>query len=194
MDAAGWGPEGPPPDAYARVTNPERFRPLHAFGEELADRLQATFDVERREGHALDPEVARDEEARPIVRLVPNADDAAPIGIIFTPFPGLNVRLGHWHSSSFPACGCDACDESPDEQIPQLDWLVDQVTNGRFREAIELPLVGAAWLQVEIWSPNGRWQTTKSRLTRADARMRVAQAGRARFDWGPWPRRRSPRN
>lgn len=40
---------------------------------------------------------------------------------------------------AFPSCGCDACDEHAEDQIERLAWLVDQVTAGRFRGAIELP-------------------------------------------------------
>ena len=38
-----WGIEGPPEEAYSRVTNPERFQPLHAAATELLDRLEREF-------------------------------------------------------------------------------------------------------------------------------------------------------
>ena len=38
-----WGIEGPPDEAYSRVTNPERFQPLHAAATELLDRLEREF-------------------------------------------------------------------------------------------------------------------------------------------------------
>ena len=34
-----WGPEGPPPEAYSRVTDAERFRPLHGAMWEIIGRL-----------------------------------------------------------------------------------------------------------------------------------------------------------
>jgi hypothetical protein len=49
-----WERYGPAPEAYSRVTNPERFRPLHTFMVELICRLEAAFDVERLEGYGLD--------------------------------------------------------------------------------------------------------------------------------------------
>ena len=52
-----WGIEGPPEEAYSRVTNPERFQPLHAAATELLDRLEREFGVERLEGHDADDEV-----------------------------------------------------------------------------------------------------------------------------------------
>ena len=33
-----WQRDPPPHEAYSRVTNPERFRPLHARGRALLDR------------------------------------------------------------------------------------------------------------------------------------------------------------
>src|SRR5215510_11051371 len=61
-----------PPEAYSRVTNPERFRPLHTLMG-LIGRLEAAFDVERFEGFGLDSDLEAGELARPSVRLVPRA-------------------------------------------------------------------------------------------------------------------------
>ena len=60
MSGDRWGIEGPPPEAYSRVTDPERFRDLHDFAVGLLGRLEATFDVERLEGDDLDDD---DEDA-----------------------------------------------------------------------------------------------------------------------------------
>ena len=35
-----WGIDGPPEEAYSRLTNPERFQPLHDVAMELLDRLE----------------------------------------------------------------------------------------------------------------------------------------------------------
>jgi hypothetical protein len=69
-----WGVESPPEEAYSRVTNPERFRPLHGSAERLLGRLEATFDVEREEGYELDDEFDR-HTARPTVRLAPRSTE-----------------------------------------------------------------------------------------------------------------------
>ena len=52
-----WGIEGPPEEAYSRVTNPERFQPLHDAALELLDRLEREFAVERLEGSGGDDEL-----------------------------------------------------------------------------------------------------------------------------------------
>ena len=67
-----WGIEGPPDEAYSRVTNPERFQPLHAAATELLDRLEREFAVERSEVHDVDDELARIRLAGTPVRLVPH--------------------------------------------------------------------------------------------------------------------------
>jgi uncharacterized protein DUF6226 len=45
-----WESEGPPLEAYSRVTNPERFRPLHGVALTLLEQLHASFNAERVEG------------------------------------------------------------------------------------------------------------------------------------------------
>ena len=67
------GKAGPPPNpAYSRVTNPERFRPLHSAMLEIVGRLESIYDVELAEGYGLDAELERGlRPARPQVRLVP---------------------------------------------------------------------------------------------------------------------------
>ena len=97
-----WGIEGPPEEAYSRVTNPERFQPLHAAATELLDRLEREFAVERLEGHDADDELGRESLARPPIRLVPHDPQAAPIVVAFTEFPGLYLRFGSWRTEPFP--------------------------------------------------------------------------------------------
>ena len=126
-----WGPEGPPEDAYSRVTNAERFRPLHPTMLEIIGRLENGFEVERTEGYGLDEELEKGLGlARPCVRLSPRDPDAAPIAVLFSAFPGLHVRFGRWHTEAFPSCGCDACDESAEDQIERLNEMVDDTTAG----------------------------------------------------------------
>ena len=140
-----WGPDGPPPEAYSRVTDAERFRPLHAAMRAIIDRLQNDYNVALTEGYGLDEEV----EPRltlagltldgPSVMLTPSDAGAAPITIVFSNFPGLHIRFGRWLTEPFPDCGCDACDESAEGEIERLTDMVDDVTAGRFREWVRGP-------------------------------------------------------
>ena len=59
MRGSRWGIEGPPAEAYSRVTNPERFQPLRGAATELLDRLEREFAVERLEGPDADDELGK---------------------------------------------------------------------------------------------------------------------------------------
>ena len=193
----GRGEETPTDAAYSRVTNAERFLPLHSAMLEIVGELEKDFEVERTEGHGLDEELERGLDiARPDVKLAPANPDAAPIVMAFTAFPGLRVRFGRWYIEPFPRCGCDACDESADGEIERLYDMVDDVTAGRFREAIEMPSVsflGSGWREAKFWSPDERRSSTRSRSrSRVDGRRaREMSGGRRRLDlnWKPWPHR-----
>ena len=188
------GKSGPPPDpAFSRVTNAERFRPLHSAMLEIIGRLANDFDVERTEGNGLDPELERGLDlARPHVRLSPTDHDAAPIAVVFSTFPGLHVRFGRWYSEPFPSCGCDACDESAEGEIERLSEMVDDVVAGRFCEAIRHPLIslrGSGWRETKFWSSVG----TRAQRSRVDGLRAREMAGGRRLDlnWKPWRRRRT---
>jgi hypothetical protein len=190
MNGHRWGAEGPPLEAYSRVTNPQRFASLHDVAAELLDRLELEFDAERAEGYGLDPELEEGcKLARPSVALVPRDARAAPIVVTFSAFPGVRVRFGHWCMTAFPTCGCDACDEAAESETERLRSLIDNLAAGRFREAIRIRAEGAAWAESEFWSVGGRC-AQGSQLDRALAQQLVAARDRSSYDWGPWPRRR----
>lgn len=74
----GWyGYEGgePPDDAHSRVTNPERFQPLHAWTLEVVEMLEARYEVSRHEEGlegvegVTDGELERAPLSRPLLRL-----------------------------------------------------------------------------------------------------------------------------
>jgi hypothetical protein len=182
------GHEGPPDEhAYSRVTNPDRFAPLHDVAAELLNRLEATFDVERTERYGLDPELEAGELARPSAGLIPHPG-AAPIIVAFTRFPGLCVRFGRWYIDRFPGCGCDACGETLDVEVERLTHMVDDVAAGRFLETIRLPTIGDAWVRHEFWSSGGR-SAGESQLDRARAQQLLDGSDRLSHEWRPWPRR-----
>ena len=185
-----WGREGPPEEAYGRVTNPERFAPLHDAALESIDRLETDFDVDRVEGYGLDEELEGTRGlARPSVKLRPTDRDAAPITMVFSDFPGLFVRIGRWTNELLPVCGCDACDETAESAIESLTEKVDWVTANGFRETVQAPMApfGHGSLEVEWGTPYlGRhW----SRIDRKLARRMSGGRRRLVLDWKPWPRR-----
>jgi len=183
-----WGPEGPPPHAYGRVSNPERFAPLHDFARELLVSLQSAFDVEWVEGSDLESGFDPGKLVAPSVRLLPRDPGAAPLLLSLSDFPGVHLRAGLWFADSYPACGCDACAETLEGEIARLRSTVECVTAGRLREAVELPLVGNARQNLELWSAEGSI-SRRRRLSRAEARQLLKEAGRFAVEWRPWPPR-----
>lgn len=189
MPGGRWG-SGPPPDwAYGRVTDPQRFAPLHDAALDLLAGLENRFQVERDGRHELDPELlAQQHSTRPTVKLTPMDPMAAPITVAFTSLPGLRVRFGHWVIEPYPACACDACDATCDGEARELADMVDHVVNGRFREAIRVPVLGASWLEWRAGHIDTSTRARRSRLAGAEARRMCAGRRRA-YDWKPWPTR-----
>jgi hypothetical protein len=185
-----WGPEGPPEDAYSRVTEPERFAPLHDFAAELLDRLEATYDVESEAGLGLDPYLESvGTPARPTRRLVPRSPIAAPMAVGFTAFPGLVVRFGRWQVAPFPNCGCDACDETFETESDHLERLVEGVTTGRFTETMRLPRgSGEGWLGARYEYAGGS-EGGEGVISRSEANRLLAGDPPGTITWQPWPRR-----
>ena len=179
-------------EAYSRVTDAERFRPLHTAMVEKILRLEAAFDVVRDEGYGLDEELEKPFNlARPSVRLSPKAPESAPIAVAFSDFPGLHVRFGRWSTKLVPVCGCDACDETAEGEIKRITRMIDSVTDGGFREAVRRPLLpffGSGWLETEyrtsVFSHAGG-----SILDNSQARRMTGGRRRLELDWRPWPRR-----
>ena len=172
MGRFNWGPDGPPEEAYSRVTEPERFRPLHQWSLNLLSGLEATYEVTREEGYSLDPELERTPPARPTVRLTPGRDGAAPIVVAFTEHshPAIYVRFGRFHTEPFPDCGCDACDEGAEDQFESFQEVVEAVVAGQFREWFRLQPDGSGQVGREFWSENMRG----SGRSRVAARQRDA--------------------
>jgi len=141
--------DGPPDhDAYERVTNPERFRPVHGAADALVTRLESDYQVERNGGDDAGYEgVTRQ------VELVPSV--GAPLVVRWNDFPGISVRYGRWHDEHFPQCGCDACDEQPEELIRDLERKIAAVVRGRFTEAVVTDSEGT-WLTFEFRYEGGR--------------------------------------
>ena len=187
-----WGIEGPPDEAYSRVTNPERFQPLHTAATELLDRLEREFVVERLEVHDVDDELARIRLAGTPERLVPHDPQAAPIVVAFTDFPGLHLRFGSWRTEPFPGCGCDACDETADGSIEHMTRMVESVVSGGFRESIQVPvLLGTGWQESEFRYNDGHggFSRSRGRISRSRALEMTGGERHVALEWKPWPRR-----
>lgn len=117
--------------AYGRVTNPERYAPLHRSAANVIAELRREFDMTVTE---VEPE--QGDVGPPVIsawRLTPG-NGGARVTVTLTRFPGLYVRFGEWHEEALPSCGCDACDESPEELAEDLREKLWAVAQGEFRE------------------------------------------------------------
>lgn len=132
--------DAPPPEAYGRVTNPERFAGLHQVADDLLDRFDAQFQVERTEGLHVDTKIAGRRAVDRVVRLSPTVGDGAPLTIAYTSFPGLCVRYGRFLTTGLPHCGCDACNEDPQQLTDELTRRAQLLADGKYSEEI-LPRV-----------------------------------------------------
>ena len=182
-----WIDGRPPPEAYSRVTNPERFGVLHDAADAAVTRLADEFavDVERGVdvpgdlvGHLVD--VLR------TVRVDPGPG-AAPVVIVYTAFPGLAVRWGHWCTRVVPACGRDACDDDPVELADEVGAQLLTVADGGLREVRH---VGPSWVQ-ESFTLVGAWWGSDRLIGSAEERRRLEDLGAGEVDWRPWTRRPS---
>jgi hypothetical protein len=185
MNGGRWGLEGPPPEAYSRVTNPERFAPLHPFALSHLQRLQEQFAVDRVEDYEPVRGLTQADLARATVKLIPSDSRAAPIVVAFTKFPSLLLRCGLLVELGFPSCGCDACDATAEGEQEQLKLVMDAVVKGRFRESIRVPLWGEAQVNWEFQS-NGNRMGGGERISRSRARAVVTWRNRS-IDWASWP-------
>lgn len=163
----------PPDDAYGRVTNAERFRPVHDAADALVARLVAGYRVECRQGGEPAYEgVTRQVDLVPLL--------GAPLVVRWDSFPGVSVRYGRWHDEHYPHCGCDACDEDPDQVIEALERKVEAVVSGQFIEAVISDREGT-WLTFEIRHRDGG-QSGKTRLGEGDPRREEA----GEIIWPAW--------
>jgi hypothetical protein len=198
-----------------RVTNAERFAPLHDFAAQLIGRLEDAFDVDREEGVGLDdeleavgrfrfddllvgeedlvrPTVVAPDLPRPTVRLTPRREGAAGLTIVFSRLPGLWARFGRWHVEGFPMCACDACDETAAGESDRLSDLVESVTAGAIGHTVVVRFDGSISFQTRIGLTSvDRVLQERDRSLR-DAAVALL-AGRDRADWvaAPWPARSS---
>lgn len=183
----------PPPEAYSRVTDPERFRSLQAAASAALEQLLSEYRVEATS--TLDFPMAIPAEDRHIPPVTLSAGPrAAPFGVAFTTFPALLVRFGRWHWDTFPSCGCDACGLDVAEEIERFRTLVRQVVGGEIAEELVVPRLRAPrlhlWLGRSGSAPDGTtgsWQV----VSRGYARMLRRLGDPGRVQWEPWPRRTS---
>ena len=120
MGRFNWGRDGPPDDAYSRVTEPERFAPLHGWALEAVARLQTEYEVTLDEDGVTDADLERSPLSRPLMKLTPIQDSSPPITIAFTDFPGLGVRMGRLLQRLGAKAGLQRVGQPPGHHVPAV--------------------------------------------------------------------------
>ena len=126
---------GPPPDAYGRVTNPERYIVVQAATDVLVKRLAQTYQVRLGEPDP-DPDLVARLRALRTVRLDPDNSGAGPLLCTFTAFPGVVLSICGGYQCAYPSCGCDGCNEVPDRVIGDLTETVETYVQGGLSESV----------------------------------------------------------
>ena len=183
-----WGMGGPPEDTYSVTSHLDRFAPLHTVADALIDYLAATYDCRITGDPGGATVFGRQQDIQQVRRVTPTSESAAALTFAYTAFPGLIVHAGLLHDFALPPCGCDACDESAEGLVDELEQLVTAVTAGRYREmyipTADLP-VGFDIVDGDGSTRGGRGSTDgypADLLAMAEIRLRALPDG-----WQPWP-------
>lgn len=90
-----WDSASPPEDAYSRLSNVQRFAPLHAVAFALVEWLQSTFDATVEETLTAASDLIRipDDVVR-VIRVVPSEPKAASLTFVLRQFLGVYLHAG----------------------------------------------------------------------------------------------------
>lgn len=188
-----WGNEGPPEEAYSRVTR-DLAVITAGFAEhldELPARLLASYDCAVRD--LTDDEVGRLSEHQSgfveMYAVEPSDPDCATLLVgrqVYEGGTAATLAFGVAAVEAFPDCFCDACDEDSESLVEQLERFLGAATGGchefrrRYRSRPGERLDGGGpWLEHGVGWPGGSW-CHASRSVTGEPFTR---------DWAPWPAR-----
>lgn len=154
------GMTSPHDEEYSRVTEPERYRIVHARARAWAQRLGEVAGVDVG---TLAP-APGDDEGHPGrydrgVRLTSPLPDRLPLWLLERDvrLPGLDASLAVLRISvvrpeialeTIPDCGCDACDSGSGDVLRAIDTMIGHVVGDPF-----VALRGKGWHAQ--WHPDG---------------------------------------
>ncbi|KFF58740.1 hypothetical protein JF66_16330 [Cryobacterium sp. MLB-32] len=183
-----WEGESPPQDTYSRVSNLQRFAPLHLVADALIEWLQTTFEVAVDQAPSAAADLLRlPKDVVRAVRVVPRDPTAAPLTFVLTPFPGVYLHAGVLHDFHLPVCGCDACDDDVLTLAEELEWTVRTVVSGGYSERFDAGR--GDWIEFRLEEPEVGMRSGRSRTEDLPehrvkfARTALPPAGQ----WSPWP-------
>ncbi len=186
-----WGDEGPPREAYSRVSRD--LETVTAGFRDHLDRLPAVLSA----AHDCRVRDLRDDERRRLpddvtwthtYAVEPADPDAATLLVgRHTSGGAASVWLafGTAAATSLPGCTCDACDEDSESLVGQAEEFVRAAVGGcrefrrPYRPVPGEPLEGGPWLQEGYATDRGTTSHASHEVT-GDLFSR---------EWRPWPPR-----
>lgn len=188
-----WGPDGPPPEAYSRVTRDLAAvtAGFSAWLDDLPRRLTAAYDCVVAEPSAVELERFGDAPGPldEVYVVQPAQESSAPLLVARRTYDGgagVLLRTGVAIDEGIPSCFCDACDEDSESLVGQVDEVLATLTGGcrEFRRPYRRPLrerlAGGPWLEHGYERQDGTTSTHASADVRGEPFDRT---------WVPWRRR-----
>ncbi|WP_133767268.1 DUF6226 family protein [Amnibacterium kyonggiense] len=171
-----WPLEGPPHDAYSRVSNPDRFAPLLLDVDALVDHLQRWYEVDVRR--------STDEDGTKRVHLRPSTGSSLTIT---GTAEYVRVTAGALYDVVLPDCSCDACDETAESEAGRLEDTVLAIAGGGLQE--RYPLGRRRWLHTRVVHIDGGWSGGSGAPgpDRSAEQLEQAAATLRSLDDGWWP-------
>ena len=191
-----WGPEGPPDEAYSRVSRDLEAvtAAFAAYLDRLRGGLLVRFDCRvrpatgaelQRLGHGTHD---RDEvDAYAVEPADPGSATLLVDRYLWEGGTSVSLAAGRSAVSGAPGCFCDACDEDSDEMIDTVDRFVTMVESGfrEFRRPVDPDASGRVRSGPRGWLEVGyEWAGGRTVGASAAVRGEVFTA-----EWGPWPAR-----
>lgn len=95
------------------------------------------------------------------------------------------------HDFLYPACGCDACDESWEYEANDMKWQMLGVAAGRHEEHVQRDTALGVVMSIEAIDGTARSGSESRRKDFPTERLAEASAQLKRLSgpWAPWPRR-----
>lgn len=193
--ADSWGADGPPDEAYSRVSRDLRALTAEfaTYLDALPSQLTASYDCAIRspEPHELAQVHGIGVKPDEVYVVQPAEALAAALVVARLRYDGgasVRLRAGFAIAEDIPICFCDACDEDSESLITQTRDIVELAVNGfvEFRRPYRPPsgeiLEGGPWMQHGYTRPNGSTATHASASTRGKAFS---------HEWAAWPRRQA---
>ncbi len=183
-------PEGPPEEAYSRVTDPDRYRIVGARVDAWRHAVVTLGLAEEERSASAPTGWSSAPGSTGVLWLRPRRPAAQPLllDVGAVEVAGDHVRIGVGDPAlvvgARPQCGCDACDDGSENLLDEIDRVFEAVIAGDFVHAED-----------EHWSvttgPDGCWSASGvvggEQAPRIIAAVRSgATVGRRSLLGGPW--------